>query len=103
VENTESTESAENAENTESAEGAESTEGTEGAAKDEKGASSKLVATRVSDYVASDFKNICEHHGSNVSRVIKMLIWRVIDHPERVPAAMEEYEEKHGKGNGEKD
>ena len=90
-------------ENTESTENAESAEGTEGAAKDEKGASSKLVATRVSDYVAFDFKNICEHHGSNVSRVIKMLIWRVIDHPERVPAAMEEYEEKHGKGNGEKD
>jgi len=87
-------------ENTESAEG---TDGTDGAARDDRGASSKLVATRVSDYVASDFKNICEHHGSNVSRVIKMLIWRVIDHPERVPAAMEEYEEKHGKGNGEKD
>jgi hypothetical protein len=51
--------------------------------------------------MADDLTAICAHHGYSVNAVLKMLVSRVVDYSERLPAAMEAYGEKHGKGSVE--
>jgi antitoxin component of RelBE/YafQ-DinJ toxin-antitoxin module len=54
----------------------------------------KSLGVSVSEAAAGDFKAICEHHGHPMNRVLNMLVYRVIDHPERLPQAMQEYEDR---------
>ena len=60
---------------------------------------SKNLACSVSDQEGNDFKAICQHHGVPVNRVRKMLVRRVVDYSERLPAAMEEYENNEPGGS----
>ena len=56
--------------------------------------SNKNLGVSVPETVAGDFKAICEHHGHSVNRVLGMLVYRVIDHSERLPRAMQEHEDR---------